>query len=131
MTVLSGDFQAGGRKRKRIRVTLAACISAVSLHVFGAVDKPRDAARDSAGSPASEIVLPVHGMMCAACVAKVRKGLTRTRGVAAVNVDLAARNARISYDPQRVSAKQLAAVVDKLGFKAGEPRPVEGDGRGN
>ncbi len=73
-------------------------------------------------STTREIVVPVEGMSCVACVARVKKEISAMPGVAAVNVDLAERNARISFDSKRVSAKELAAAIDKLGYKAGEPR---------
>ena len=69
-----------------------------------------------------EIVLPIEGMSCIACVARVKKELSGTPGVAAVNVDLAERHARVRFDSTRVSAKELAAAVDRLGYKAGEPK---------
>lgn len=73
-------------------------------------------------STTREIVVPVEGMSCVSCVARVKKEISAMSGVTAVNVDLAERNARISFDPKRVSAKELVAAIEKLGYKSGEPK---------
>ena len=69
-----------------------------------------------------EIVLPIEGMSCVACVARVKKEISAKPGVTAINVDLAERNARIAFDSSRISAQEIAAAIDKLGYKAGEPK---------
>ena len=69
-----------------------------------------------------EIVLPIEGMSCVACVARVKKEISAKPGVTAINVDLAERNARIVFDPGRISAREIVAAIDKLGYKAGEPK---------
>lgn len=110
------------RTRNRLAAPLvAAVLGAASLgNIVAAEQKPQTAAKQSANT--KEIVMPVDGMSCVACVARVKKAVSGMRGVAAVNVDLAERNARISFDPKRVSARELAAAIDKLGYKAGEPK---------
>lgn len=95
-------------------------LGATSLtNIVAAEQKPQTSAKQSADK---EIVMPVDGMSCVACVARVKKEISAMPGVATVNVDLAERNARITFDPKRVSAKELAAAIDKLGYKAGEPK---------
>lgn len=112
---------AGSSRRKGAGPLLAALIGAASVVSVGAADqKTQTTTKETVTMKA--IVMPVEGMSCVSCVARVKKKLSAMPGVAAVNVDLAGRNARISFDPKRVSAKQIAAAVDKLGYKAGEPK---------
>lgn len=100
---------------------LGAVLGAASLTPSNAAgQKPQASAKEAAGS--REIVMPIDGMSCVACVARVKKELSSLPGVSAVNVDLAGRQARIRFDPTRVSLRQLAAAVNRLGYKAGEPK---------
>lgn len=108
-------------RRKIAAPLVAAVLSAAALASIGTVE-PKSATTTKQSVSAKEIVLPVEGMTCVVCVVRVKKELSAMPGVAAVTVDLVERAARISFDPKRVSAKELAATVDKLGYKAGEPR---------
>lgn len=100
---------------------IAAVMGAALFTDIGAAEqKPQPPAKEV--STSREIVVPVEGMSCVACVARVKKEISAMPGVAAVKVDLAERNARISFDPKRVSPQQIAAAIDKLGYKAGEPK---------
>lgn len=100
---------------------LAAVLCTVSLAgVSAAETTPPSTIRETVSN--REVVMPVEGMSCVACVARVKKEISAMPGVAAVNVDLAERRARISFDPKRISPKELAAAIDKLGYKAGEPK---------
>lgn len=109
-----------GRRRRAAAPFVAAVLGAASLsNISAAEQKPQTGTKEVAGT--AEIVIPVEGMSCVACVARVKKEVSAMPGVAAVNVDLLERNARISFDPKRVSSKELAAAIEKLGYKAGEP----------
>lgn len=107
--------------RKAAAPLFAAMLGAASLTSATAAE-PKTQAPNKEESTTREIVVPVEGMSCVACVARVKKEISSMPGVAAVNVDLAERNARISFDSKRVSAKELAAAIDKLGCKAGDPK---------
>ncbi len=107
--------------RNGAALLFALVLSTVSVVSAGATAQ-RDQLASKEAANTREIVLPIEGMSCVACVARVKKELGALPGVAAVNVDLAERHARIRFNPERVSAKQLAAAVEKLGYKAGEPK---------
>lgn len=107
--------------RKAAAPLFAAVLGAASLMGATAAEQKTQAPAKEA-STTHEIVVPVEGMSCAACVARVKKAISAMPGVAAVNVDLAERNARISFDSKRVSVKELAAAIDKVGYKAGDPK---------
>jgi copper chaperone CopZ len=61
------------------------------------------------------IVMPVEGMTCASCSARVGRALSKVEGVESANVNFATHRAAVSYDP---------ALVDPA---AGNLAP--GDGR--
>ena len=67
------------------------------------------------------VQIPVEGMSCAACVARVKKTLTSIGGVSDVEVSLVERNARVRFDPSRLSPDQLVAAIKGLGYQAGAP----------
>lgn len=63
--------------------------------------------------------LPIGGMSCASCVARVEKGLSKLEGVAEARVNLASEKATVHYDPARVGLEELIRTVEGLGY---EPR---------
>lgn len=73
----------------------------------------------------TEISIPIDGMSCSSCAARVKKTLTSMDGVASAEVDLGARAARIRYIPQKVSPERLVAAVNELGYRAGTPTGAE------
>lgn len=100
---------------------LAVLLSA--LAVLGVVS----ACTSQATPPANQetnfktVVIPVEGMSCAACVARIKKTLTSIDGVADIEVSLRERRARIRFDPRRLSPDRLVAAINGLGYRAGAP----------
>jgi P-type Cu+ transporter len=72
------------------------------------------------------IVIPVTGMTCAACQARVQRTLTRTPGVSDANVNLMLNNATISFDPQAISADKLVEAIRDSGYGAELPATSRG-----
>lgn len=66
---------------------------------------------------AEKISLPVEGMTCASCVARVEKAITKFEGVSAVNVNLATEKVTLEYDPSLVDLNEIAAIVEDIGYK--------------
>jgi len=64
-----------------------------------------------------KISLPVEGMTCASCVARVEKAVSKFEGVSAVNVNLATEKVSLEYDPSIVDLNKLAATVEDIGYK--------------
>lgn len=56
-------------------------------------------------------------MSCAACAARIEKGLHKLPGVAAVNVNLALERASIEYDETQLRREQVDEVIQKLGYE--------------
>ena len=71
------------------------------------------------------VTIPVEGMVCLACTAKVKTTLKSINGVASVEVNLAGRVARVEYLEGKVSPEQLVSAINRLGYRAGPPRAEE------
>jgi len=63
-----------------------------------------------------QIELPITGMTCASCSARVEKALTRLPGVQAAHVNLATEQASVRFDPATVAPQQLQAAVEQAGY---------------
>ena len=60
--------------------------------------------------------LPVEGMTCAACVARVEKSLNKIGGVSNATVNLAAETVRLEYDVEQVSLESIAQSLYESGY---------------
>jgi Cu+-exporting ATPase len=69
--------------------------------------------------------LPVAGMTCAACVARVERALRKVPGVASAAVNLAAGTATVEYLPGAVSHETLRAAVERAGYAVPRVEPGE------
>ena len=61
--------------------------------------------------------LPVEGMTCAACVARVEKTIKKVDGVSNATVNLAAETVRIEYDAETVSLDAIANRLHESGYE--------------
>ena len=62
-----------------------------------------------------KIELPIEGMTCAACAARIEKNLNKLAGVQAV-VNFANEKAHVNYDENQIKADALISVIEKSGF---------------
>ena len=60
--------------------------------------------------------LSIEGMHCGACVKRVTNALSAVPGVQVESVDVGL--AKVGYDAASVQPEQVAAAVDRIGFKA-------------
>lgn len=60
--------------------------------------------------------LKISGMTCAACAARIEKGLGRLEGVNSANVNFAMEKATVEYDDSLVNPEKLEETVGKLGY---------------
>lgn len=60
----------------------------------------------------------VGGMTCAACQAHVDKAVCKLDGVQEVAVNLLSGSMTVDFDPDRVSAEEICAAVDRAGYTA-------------
>ena len=60
--------------------------------------------------------LKIAGMSCAACAARIEKGLGKLEGVQSANVNFAMERATVEFDDKLTNLNQLEEVVKKLGY---------------
>jgi len=60
--------------------------------------------------------LPVQGMSCASCVAKIEEGLSELDGVEAAKVNFATKRADVTFDGKRLKIGDLITTVKDLGY---------------
>ncbi|MFP5226703.1 MAG: heavy-metal-associated domain-containing protein [Acidobacteriota bacterium] len=63
-----------------------------------------------------DIKLTIEGMHCQACVRRVTSALTGVPGVRVDSVEVG--TAKAGFDPATATPEQIAAAVDRIGFKA-------------
>jgi P-type Cu+ transporter len=76
----------------------------------------------SAPTEAQRVVIPVTGMTCAACEARVQRTLSKTPGVVGASVNLMMGNATVSFDPSATSPEILVDTIRETGYGAEVPR---------
>ncbi|MDN4606343.1 heavy metal translocating P-type ATPase [Sporosarcina highlanderae] len=60
----------------------------------------------------------ISGMTCAACSARIEKGLSRMEGVQLATVNLALETGKVEYDPSVIKASDLIAKIKNMGYDA-------------
>jgi len=65
-----------------------------------------------------KVTIPISGMSCAACVAKIEKTLNGLDGVIKAGVNFGAEKATVEYLPQRVKVADIKRAIDELGYKS-------------
>jgi len=80
----------------------------------------RTGARGAAATERCDI--PVSGMTCAACSARVQRALEKSPGVQSANVNLMTGTATVAYDPASTSADRLVTTIRDTGYGAEPPR---------
>ena len=65
-----------------------------------------------------EVTIPIGGMTCAACSARIEKVVGRIDGVESVSVNLATEEATVLYDAQKVKLSAIKQSIEKAGYKA-------------
>jgi Cu+-exporting ATPase len=71
--------------------------------------------------------IPVSGMHCAACSARVQQKLEHTPGVGSAHVNLMTGTATVDYDSRVVSPDRLVAAIRETGYGAELPSPTGSD----
>ncbi len=69
------------------------------------------------GVASEKVLLDIEGMTCAACAARIEKGLKRMEGVTGAAVNLATNSAVVEYKEGVVSTEDILEKIKKLGYK--------------
>ena len=68
-----------------------------------------------------ETTIAVSGMFCSSCSSVVEQALKKVDGVIEVQVDLTTDQARVRYDGNRVTPRQMTEAIRKAGYQARLP----------
>ena len=79
----------------------------------------------STSTETKAVIIPVDGLICVACAARIKQTLQAIDGVSDVRVDLEHRNVRVQYRETKTSTDSLVAAINGLGYKAGKPSPAD------
>jgi heavy metal translocating P-type ATPase len=63
-----------------------------------------------------DLTIGVQGMTCAACVARVERGLNKVAGVEKASVNLATEQATVTYNPDQTNPQTLLDKVTETGY---------------
>ncbi|MBL8232091.1 MAG: heavy-metal-associated domain-containing protein [Bryobacterales bacterium] len=69
----------------------------------------------------NQVTFPVQGMSCGSCVWHIKAGLEGNTGVKAVEVNLAAGEVKVSYNPRTTEPGAIADAIRKSAYKPGTP----------
>ena len=103
--------------------------SEVATVRFDAVDVPAllQVVRDAGYDPVEETaIIPVGGMTCANCSARVERALRKLPGVVEANVNLALEKANVRFLPASVSRARLEQAIRDAGYEVARPAEAEG-----
>ena len=64
------------------------------------------------------VAIPISGMTCAACVAKIEKALNGLDGVIEAGVNFGVEKATVEYLPQQLKVVDIKRAIDELGYKS-------------
>ena len=65
----------------------------------------------------TEIKIRIEGMMCGHCQISVTKAISSVKGVSAASVNLAGKEATVSYDPKITNVDAIKAAIIEAGYK--------------
>jgi len=81
---------------------------------YQVIDKPKGIA----------VTIPIGGMHCAACSARIEKTLHKLEGIESASVNLATEKATVVYNPQILRLSAIKEAITNIGF---EPREISAD----
>jgi len=76
------------------------------------------------------IDLPVTGMTCAACAARIERSLSKAEGVEEASVNLATERAMVRFDPDVTQVDRIVETIRSAGYDAIVPAATDANTRG-
>ena len=77
----------------------------------------RKAGYGIAESPHSKVTIPIGGMTCAACAARIEKRLNKTEGVLEASVNYATEKATVTFDTSLARLSDIKNAIVKAGYR--------------
>ena len=62
------------------------------------------------------VTLPITGMTCVNCASNIERGVNKLEGIKAANINFAAEQAVISFDPKRLHVRDVAEKIHGAGY---------------
>jgi Cu+-exporting ATPase len=90
-------------------------VSMVTMMPSRAKPAPVPQAVATAAKPET-LTIPIEGMSCASCVAKIEQGLSEVPGVVRASVNLATEKATVEYQPGVANPDMLQETIRSLGY---------------
>lgn len=72
-----------------------------------------------------EITIPIQGMTCAACAARIERVVSKLQGISSANVNFATEKLITKYDPEDIRISEIKQAIIKAGYK---PLEIEAKG---
>ena len=69
-----------------------------------------------------DVTIPVAGMSCGSCVRRIRTALNQQTGVRTAEVDLAAGEVKVCFDPELTKVDAIVEAIRKSGYLADVPQ---------
>lgn len=119
---LTVDFDADVVTTSDIEAAVSRAGYSAVVRSSGSSDKTPDSPNgQSSENGVKTVTLPVRGMTCAACSARVEKTLKGLPGVITASVNLATEKATVSYNPVSVRISDMRRAVSAAGYELGDP----------
>ena len=123
---VEGRLAELGRIRGALAKLVAACPGSgavATCTILGSLAEPAETAarptrrRNARSKDVKSLELKVEGMHCDGCAATIEALLAREPGVKATSISYAAGGGRILYDPGATDPRQLAAAIERAGYR--------------
>ena len=100
------------------RAPLPAAAQSAELPALELSKSSIDAFDPAAGADTEQARLSVSGMTCASCVLAIDRTLRAVPGVSDANVNLAAEQASVNFDPRQVTPAEMIYAIQHVGYDA-------------
>lgn len=74
-----------------------------------------------------KINIPIGGMTCAACSARIEKVLKKMDGINEVSINLAAERGNVVFDDSAIKYEDIKRAIERIGYSVLEDRAPDGD----
>ena len=111
LLLMTGAFIATVACDSRATATASAATSAAQTRTTG----------PESNADVRQVTIPVDGMSCGACAARLKRALKDLDGVVEAEVSLEHSSARIRYVSTRTNPDKLVSAIRGLGFTPGVP----------
>ncbi len=65
---------------------------------------------------AARLDVPIEGMSCGSCAARIERALTAEPGITAAGVNFATKRATVAFDPRRTHPDAIAGAIRRMGY---------------